>query len=1291
MGVLDRYLCPLAALAEQLGPLALVAILSGIAGGGLFGVSLVRLLRRWVWKGGGGLGAGWLAAVLIAMALYVLGLVLDPLLMATIDRPAGVGAEAWARVGFFEWKLLGPWGAPILPLSAHPATGIAVHCVFWPAIIALIRAILLWIHRDFNPTWATPEHAVPWYYRWVGSSNARRADHRFRRWAGRVLPFAILAHLTCGYLLASEAAHAAPPAVPSCDPGAIAGAAAAAIAGPSIAGAPWPGAWVLFGLFFFALSVRLLFEGQPPDEEKQQAQEEETTEAAPPPDPLPRLGQALSQAVGGGAYLDALEQRPEVLGETKEFAASTSPLVKEAFQALTEAQAPWTHQREVLDHLDEVWRMASPLGPGAAPELKEEAAPSPIRERALSTPHALVLAPEGSGRSTTTFLAALHVHLDRGATTLALLHDRDAARGWAARLTDVLARSSARWNVHVAVAGEDASDAFLSGRAPAIVAAGLTDCEGELLGLDRSDPFFRKLGLIVLDDVDRFTGLSEMHLHLVMRRIWTLLDTLHDAPYPPVLLAVAGPSASGMEAWAQHVLAAPMRVFDADTAPRPLQAILRRRDLADSAGEAIPLQKVIEACDRAQIPWHHRRAGDALRHTPRAETELGSLRRHHAPDPLDAEVVLLEGTYPDVRREADRLAHAGRRNGRGSAVLVLAPPGDEEMVLHEEAADAAHRGLVSALPRAIPLAEPDVLRQRHFERALGREQDLAALRLRFGEDLVDPVLARLEEKRRVRQREVWVFDPRTDDAVPRRLVRAAGEASLGEPIHPGCVGDSTTRAPILDRGSRETLLEVDRALAPILHPPGSVFVHARGRYQIVELREDAVLATPLVEPQRTTIERELLVELEAPAWSPRELGGEPIEVCVGSTQLTETSLGVRRYAPGPKLVEERKLATPVTASYRTSVCAIDLSDIDTTHSRIPLAAAVRMMLCCYARGADDGVDVGLADVGGRPSLVLFDRTPGGSGYTSGIAEAGLTELFVLARLVLERLVGPEAARLRAIHDTTHGVRASEWRTAEALAWLDRILDPSAGREDAQEQQSTRGRRVVHVAGEGKGDLGRLWISNTGRSDDLVWTRHRWRSAFAIGEQPAGMVHLDIAVERRAIAHAIRRAGMAGASTTPIEIKDAGTWSAQHQAAIATAAVDLIPIAQQLMRIAGARYTDVVLGLVGAIPTYAGKLAPVERAPLAVLARRKADAGAKALLAWSLLPRQTKAELRWTERGTVLQLVRDGAVEIVDLSGDAIRTFEGDSGEALAVRWDAVAPAAQAATGEVVEGEAVEER
>ncbi|MCB9593020.1 MAG: hypothetical protein H6719_09835 [Sandaracinaceae bacterium] len=1264
MGWLDAILCPLAAAAEHYGATLMIAVISGVAFGGVLGSSVVRWLSRLAKIDAGSLATGWVAATLIGVLVYASALLVDPLLMATVDRPASITAEDWDRLSFFEHELLGDWAWPVLPLGEHPAAGLAVHLLAWGLVVILVRAVLLWIHRDTPIRWSTPTSALPWYYRWTGASTARRADQRFRAWARRFVWIAWPTLILCGFLLANESRRASADQALACGAAALGG--AHALVGTPIASAPPPGAWVLACYLVFALSIHLVLEGSPPSVEKKKEEDEDEPLPGPPPDPLRRLGDAL-QAKLPGAFLEALEEHAAEEAETDGFHESESPLVREAFESLTGVTEPWSHQREVLDHLRAVWTMSSPDALGAAPVLEEQAGPSPIQQADLSTPHALVLAPEGAGRTTLTCLAALYVHLDRGATTLVVVRDASAAKAWARRLREALTRSSARWNVSVVVAGDDLAETFLAGRTPAVVVAGLEQLESDVLGLERTEPFFASLGLVVADDVDRFTGVSEMHLHMVMRRIWTALDTLHDAPYPPVLLATLGPSASGMVAWARHVLAAPMRVFDRDGAPRLARAVLRRRDLADAHGEAIPLATIAEACEAAEVPWHLRRAGDAERHLRRAETELGHLRRHHRPDPLDAEVVLIEGTYPDVRREAERLAHAGSRTERDSVVLVLAPPADEEMVLHEEAADAPERDRIDSLPRAVPLAEPDVVRQRHFDRALGSEQDVAALRERFGAELADSILERLEASRRVRYREVWHFDPVADDAVSKRLVRAAGERALGEPIRADCVSESADRARVVDRGTGETLREVDRVLAATLLPPGSIFEHPRGRYLVTGDRGDAIECEQVTETHRTTPARAIEIELaRTDAFEARDLGGAPVRVAVADVRVREVVHAIRRYAPGPKLVDRRRYPTPVETAYSTEACVVraELSEA----ALIPLTAALRMILPCALRSAGELTDVGLATVEGGSVIVFFDRTPGSSGFARFIGESALGDLLRLARQVLERLVGPVARRLHRIHDTAWSELEPEaWEVGDALAWLDRTLDTPAD-EAPEEVDDDRRRRVEWVPGEGPGDLGRLWISSTGRVDDLVWTRHRFRSAHAIGGQPPGPVTLDVAVERRTIAWAIRKAITSGASRGVLEITDPDTWMRQHHAALSTASDDLGAVYERLYRLSGDHLADTVLALVAGIPTHPQALPVAERAPIAAFARRRADRDAKCLLAWALLPTALKPTVRLTEHGPVLQIDRGGGPEVVDLSGNAIRSVTGDTGSALALSW-----------------------
>lgn len=1176
-------------------------------------------------------GPAAVGAALACVLLYTFGRAVDPLLASLLTQPEWFPTERWQHVGWFEWKLLGrPWAWGALPLRDHPGLAILVHAIVWGVLWSGIRLLLdrLWATRL---RWSAPTRDLPGYFRWVGSSTTRRADQRFRRWLGRVVVVLLPIHTLAGMRLAES-------------PGAL----------------PAPGAWVTGGLLLWTCVFHLAVRGRPPAPDKKpdknHNEERDPSEDEPDEDPqqqrstpLSRLREAVER-LRPGVELETLEQRPPIRARQADFPAAISALVREVFEDLTGKRKLWAHQAELLAHLGELWRMEAGPERGQVPILTEERATSVVRTRETSTPHALVLAPEGSGRTTLTLLAALHVFFDRGATSLVIVRDRPAARRYAQTLERALLGSSARWNVLVCMAGQDLSAALIAERTPAIVVADLETCEAELLCDARTDDFLGRLGLIVIDDVDNFTGVTEMHLQLCMRRLWALLDRLHEAPYPAALLATAGEGASGIDAWAKHVLAVPMRIFADDGAPTRAQVLIRRRDLVDGTGTDIPLSVLAEACDAAELPWHLRLAGDGNRTVRRAAFDLGNLRRHHVDDPRAAAIVMVEGTYPDVRREAARLAHAGlaldaEQFPPGSpVVLVLAPPGDEEMVLHEEAEDAPLRELVASLPRAVPLTEPRVVRQRHFDRAIGREQDLAGLRDRFGGSFVDETVARLGDA--LRRREVLHIEPASDQVVPRTLLRAVKEGALGQPIDAACVSDRDSRATIVDAGTSEVLLTVDRAVVAACYPPGRIFLHPRGRFMITGDPASPELSAEQVGGlERTTLDRTLALELDlAPEWTDRQFGGRKLPIAFVSGCVVERLCGVRRYAPGPTLVDQRIYERPIEVRYGTDACLIatgtdprvtqqlesaepgnpsdnpcnEPSHEPSDELLVPLAAAIRMILPGYLRAGAELVDIDRVTLDGRTHLCIFDRTPGASGFARFVCERGLRELLELARMVLERCVGPEFARLRHIHDRTPAADPNRWRVGAALRWLDEILDP-VPEPELEPEQVELGPRTEFVPGEGHGDLGRLWISRTGRTDDLVWTRHSWWSPVPVAGQARGKVSFDIAVERPAIAAARRRAiALAGASLQRRGRLDLDSSEA-HEQLLAADRADLEPIRAQLAQLCGDALIDTVLALVAAIPITGRPLTVADRGPLAVLARRLADLDAKLLLACALLP------------------------------------------------------------------------
>ena len=1214
------------ALRTGAGKMAMVAIAVAAV---LFAIRVIQARMRPTERA---VGPAWVASALMITGLYCAVRAIDPLLAGLLDRPHWMAEAAWAKVGWFEWKLLGrPGIALALPLANVPALALALHVPLWLGLLWLLELILRWVYgvrAGGSVGWHTARVDLPWFYRWTGASTARRADQRFRRWVGPLVLILMPLHIVAGLSLGEV-------------------------------GGPAPGTWVVAGLLLWVTAFHLVSAAKRPEvrtNEEEEVDETMVEEEKLLRDPLVRLREA-AQELRPGVTFELIEEQAGAAEARAPLPAALAPLVSEVFEDLCGHSKLWAHQAAVLEHLSGVWTLRASVPLSDDPTSLEEVhtrSPISIAGPGAEAPHALVQGGEGSGRTTVTILAALHVFLDRGATTLVIVRSREAAIRWTAQLRDALARSSARWNVQVALAGEDLAAPLLAGRTPAIVVADLEAFESEVLCDRRTDDLLGRLGLVVVDDVDAFHGVAEMHLGLSMRRLWALEATLHAAPYPVVLLATAGAGASGLDGWARHVLGVRLRIFADDRAPARPRVLLRRRDLVDSRGDDLPLAEVAQACEAAGLAWHLRLAGDDGRAIQRATLDgIGGARRHYQRDPADAAVVLIEGTYPAVRREALRLCHAGwRQQEVERIVLVLAPPGDEEMVLHEEADDALHRELVASLPQAVPLSEPRVVRQRHLDRALGREQDLAGLRERLGARFVDDAVEHLAAAGKVRKRQILLIDARTDTIAERTLVRSDHEAALGQAITAECVTEAAECVSVVDAGTSEVLLRCELAIASAVYPPGRIFLHARGRYIVVEGEGESramISAERIADASRTTLERRVQIEIaELPLeLAARNLGGQRLSIALCRARIREEIAGVRRVGPGPRLLEQRTYEHPITALYGSDVCLIrgrlgadeqrsaDAEPIVlSAAAAAPLVAALRMMIPCALRGAGELVDVAAVDIDGELHLCFFDRTPGASGFARHIAERSLSALLTLARLALGRLVGSELARLWHIHDSMPGADPSRWELGGALGWLAAILDRPAPKEhELGALRRPRGPRCEHASGVGRGDLGRVWATRSGRSDDLVWTRHRWWSPQAIGDTPAGEVHLDIAVERPLIARAQR--------------------AADDPEVLAT----LSMIRESLAALLAECTVDGVLGLVAALPLSVRPLAEGDGSALVVLARRRADLRAKVELARALLPEGGDMSLVEHDDGPQLSLGRGAAAITVDLTGPQVKRVE----------------------------------
>ncbi len=810
------------------------------------------------------LGPSFLLAGLITSVLYLVALVLDPFLRAQLGLSQGI--SAW------QFLLLGRWPefAWYLPLERYPFLAGLFSVVFWfvPWSLAGTAVRVLFL-RQLGSNLAAdrekPEVLATWRQRF-GAPFLAAPSRSYLEWARWPLAAAAPLLIWAWFSLGGDPYRIQP------------GEAAVAI------------------LLWTSWALHLALRGR-----------ERLPTAAETPGSAPE-----TQANGWPEVLDHLAAERQVtaplpweerMAEPLLFsevdprtAGFLSPLVAELLPAPRKLTPM---QRSVLTrlalqgfvHVDPPVALENLTLKGDLQEVIEDRSGQRVR-------HQIVLAQEGQGKTALAMLAAANHALVHTRSTLILVRSEDGVRGLAERFRQTLMPSPLRWNLRVRHPGADLMNDLSQGITPDVVICCLRDLV--LTILDRTDtfaPFLRNVGLIVVDDVESFVGPVEVHAQLAFRRLVLRLEELlglrdfgdQKEESAPQFLILGCDSMQETGKWAKSLCSVDAVVRDfsrsayeareRETAEMaavgiagmpgssdealPLQRFYRFRDFRAGARGRLGLEDLVAACERLAVPWHYRLCGDGRRDLGRGPLLLREEPLHHVGSPEDACVLLLEGTWSEVRRECRRLVRAGARFSRfraadGEAVrhpgdgaeavaFVLQVDPDVEMAFTHFDPGFSLAPALDALPRPVIRPPTGLAVEPHLTADLVQHWTEVEEVVRvFGASTV-PTLSWLAREG------LLLCEPRTDvndranDYVEQVYVRALAR-SVGTPGEeegaPGARGLLPPKVAqvevaardliaIRDRTSLTELGVSDDASAHFVHYPGRIFKDSRGAYVVV--------------------------------------------------------------------------------------------------------------------------------------------------------------------------------------------------------------------------------------------------------------------------------------------------------------------------------------------------------------------------------------------------------------------------------------------------------------------------
>lgn len=661
------------------------------------------------------LGPSYLWAALITIGLAILALLVEPLIRWQVGAPGHF--PTW------QYLLMGhrPELGPFLPLDARPYLGVVVVGGFWLIIWWTIARIVRLFHWEFMGVnlidGADDPQTLSSWRTHFGVTDLAQRDRSYDNWA-RWLPLVAVPLFVISFF--------------------------------SMGGEPYRVGLSVFSVAFVAwiswvLHLRLSGAYRPAELSMDHRAQAEELHAAGWHDVLVELrdtqGLRTPRPVAPPRDVEPLA--------FSENAIDSTPLISPLLGALLpEPNRLTAMQYDVLKNLSR--HSYVHLEPPSDSRTLELGARGGEDDDMLATGHQLVIAPEGSGKTTLGVLAAFNTALIHAASTLIVVRNEEQSRRLAGHLRALVGPSTLRWNLRVRRVGGDLIEDLAAGIIPDVLICDLQRLVTDLLAnVDTYQPFLANLGLIVVEDLETLCGPVEVHAQLAMRRLELRLRHLRRVEelgeeQAPLFLLLAGETMGDLPAWARSlsgVDAVPRRFASQHQTRRVERARRARRNVEGGLNEEAPAQAaeqiqtcdgrtrrqliydltdfvgekrlstldVIDACETLAVPWHYRTCGDERRFLGRSVLPMRNEPQAYVDDPLEAAVIFFDGHATAVDREVARLGRGGARFTSKFTPLPDEELPDEEADLDSEVeeADEGEEGSEEIEPIALIMVVDD--------------------------------------------------------------------------------------------------------------------------------------------------------------------------------------------------------------------------------------------------------------------------------------------------------------------------------------------------------------------------------------------------------------------------------------------------------------------------------------------------------------------------------------------------------------------------------------------------------